>query len=499
MKRKRFIGFARVSSREQAVEGHSLETQEEAIRAYAERNGGDMVRFWIIAETASKRQKRTTFQEIVSYAKKHAKQLDGMLFFKIDRAARNLADFVTLEQIENEFDLPFISVTQPMQNNAAGRLGRRMMGVIAAHFAEDLAETVSRGLAKRADRGYFVGHTPYGYKNVRKDGQRVVEVDPVAGPKVTRMFHLYAYDCHTLQSLQDKLCEEGVEYLPSKPRIPKSKLAYLLQDRSYIGELRFNGGWKTGGKHPPLVDQQTWLRVQAILGNKVCRSHSMTYASGLIQCAHCKHLITGELKTKQTQGGPKDYLYYRCTHYNAAEHPKVRMTEAAFDEQTLGMFDRLRFDDPVIQGWFVRVLKDRTQDEQKEAKDKVNELTRQLSFAMQQQDKLFGCHAEGTVDSEQFNRLSVELRDRVSRLKLQIESYTRGRDQNTELAIKAFELSQNLGAKWVSADYTEKRKILDILLLNCCLRDRSLEFTMRKPFDVLAERLIWNDSGGAGN
>jgi DNA invertase Pin-like site-specific DNA recombinase len=118
MPRKRFIGFARVSSREQAVEGHGLEPQEEAIRAYAERNGGDLVRFWSIAETASKRQKRTTFQEIVRYAKKHAEQLDGMLFFKVDRAARNLADFVTLEQIESDFDVPFISVTQSRPSEA---------------------------------------------------------------------------------------------------------------------------------------------------------------------------------------------------------------------------------------------------------------------------------------------------------------------------------------------------------------------------------------------
>jgi len=41
--------------------------------------------------------------------------------------------------------------------------------------------------------------------------------------------------------------------------------------------------------------------VQSLLGIGNNQSHTMTYAAGLIQCGHCGHQITGELKTKKTK------------------------------------------------------------------------------------------------------------------------------------------------------------------------------------------------------
>jgi DNA invertase Pin-like site-specific DNA recombinase len=82
----RFVALARVSSREQGREGFSLEVQEDALRRYAELQDGEIVRFYRIAETASKSDERTTFKELVRYAKKHCMEIDGLLFYKLDRA-----------------------------------------------------------------------------------------------------------------------------------------------------------------------------------------------------------------------------------------------------------------------------------------------------------------------------------------------------------------------------------------------------------------------------
>ena len=51
---KQFAALARVSSREQEREGFSLEVQEEALHRYATQAGGEIVKFFKIAETASK-------------------------------------------------------------------------------------------------------------------------------------------------------------------------------------------------------------------------------------------------------------------------------------------------------------------------------------------------------------------------------------------------------------------------------------------------------------
>ena len=72
----------------------------------------------------------------------------------------------------------------------------------------------------------------------------------------------------------------------------------------------------------------------------------------------------------------------------------------------------------------------------------------------------------------------------------------RSHDENADIAVKAFELSQSLRAKWVTADFAAKRRILEIVCLNLRLDDVTLCPTMRKPFDVLAEGLLSKESRG---
>ena len=148
---KRFVALARVSSREQQREGFSLDVQEEALRHYAERHDGEIVQLFRIAETASKRDERKTFRSLLEYAKKNASKLDGLLFYKVDRAARNLFDYVELERLESEYGLQFISVSQPTENTPAGRMQRRMLASMASFYTEQQSLDVKDGLAKRVN------------------------------------------------------------------------------------------------------------------------------------------------------------------------------------------------------------------------------------------------------------------------------------------------------------------------------------------------------------
>jgi site-specific DNA recombinase len=72
----------------------------------------------------------------------------------------------------------------------------------------------------------------------------------------------------------------------------------------------------------------------------------------------------------------------------------------------------------------------------------------------------------------------------------------RSHDETAELAAKVFELSQTLKEQWLTADYATKRRLLEIVFLNCVLDGVTLVPTMRKPFDVLAEGLVSENSRG---
>jgi site-specific DNA recombinase len=115
---------------------------------------------------------------------------------------------------------------------------------------------------------------------------------------------------------------------------------------------------------------------------------------------------------------------------------------------------------------------------------------------VQQQDRLLNLRLSDEIDPDTYARKPTELRDRLSAIKLQLDSVDRCHDETAELATKVFELSQTLTQQWVTADYTTKRRLLEIVFLNCVLDDVTLVPTIRKPFDVLAEGLISKNSRG---
>ena len=49
-----------------------------------------------------------------------------------------------------------------------------------------------------------------GYRNIRIDGRSIVEVHPENADKIRRIFELYAYHSHTLDTLGNALIEAGI-------------------------------------------------------------------------------------------------------------------------------------------------------------------------------------------------------------------------------------------------------------------------------------------------
>ena len=497
MTAKKFVALARVSSREQEREGFSLDVQEEALHRYSEREGGVVAKLFRIAETASKCDERKTFKAMLSYVRQNAAEVSALLFYKVDRAARNLFDYVELERLEDDTGVPVVYVTQPTENTPAGRMMRRTLANMATFYTEQQSLDVREGMARRVEKeGLFPYKAPYGYRNIRVNDRALVEVDSSRADFVRRAFGGYAFESHTLDSLSEALYDEGYRYSESRARIPRSKLHSLLRNRAYIGEVHFRDTWHRGS-HEALVDKATFDRVQVLLGEKTYASHSAVFGAGMVKCGHCGHPIVVEVKHRKLKSGEvREYRYYRCARYNLKGHPRDRINETDLDEQVLELFDTLRIKDEAVRKWIVKILHARVRDRQGADEERLTDIKRQLTEIKRQKDRLLNLRLMDEIEGDTYTKKHAELKREEAHVELLLQARGRQQSEHADLAVKTFELSQALVDKWDTADIGEKRTILGIICLNWTLDGVTLVPTMRKPFDVLAEGLLKTDGRG---
>jgi site-specific DNA recombinase len=208
-------------------------------------------------------------------------------------------------------------------------------------------------------------------------------------------------------------------------------------------------------------------------------------------CGHCGRVVTGEKKHKTSPNGTRrDYSYYRCARYATEGHPKVRLTEAEIDRQLLDLFATIRIQDPQIRQWFVDVIRARAHSGQAENKERRLELQQQHEQVEAKLKTLLDLRIAAEITPDEYAAKRAELHDRQAALRLQLESTDRDDHEVAELAVKAFELSQSLTERWVKADYNAKRTILSIMLESARLNSEKLEFSLRKPFEMLRDEKI---------
>jgi len=162
-------------------------------------------------------------------------------------------------------------------------------------------------------------------------------------------------------------------------------------------------------------------------------------------------------------------------------------TPRDLDRQLLADFERIRIADQDVLDWFRAVLAAQNKDAQADDRARREELQRQTALLVAQQDRLLNLFLAGGIDEDAHAAKATQLRDRLAAVKLQLDVLDRSHDENAELACRVFELSQTLKERWLTADYATRRRLLEIVYLNCRLVDATLVGEMRRPPGANAE------------
>jgi len=440
---RRILGYARVSSEEQA-RGTSLQDQQNAIAAYAKGQGLRVTRFYVEAESGirEKVEKRLQMQALM----RDVREGDLVLVDKVDRWSRD-PEF-TYRSVREilERKAGFIAIGENIDASTPdgdSALGFRIL------FAKEEHKRIRQRLVGTRhilrDKGYWVeGVVPYGYVRTPGKGleRNVLIVDEQAASVVRRVFRL---------AIQGRSITE----IASAVGMKRDRVMDMLGRRFYVGELRDSRGNWIAGKHPALIDAATFARAREAVGRRTLRVYgAATLTDGWILrdvavCGACGSVMTS------AYGGRSDRrqrrYYYRCARN--CQHAFIRQdaVEAAASDMVLARLREMREE----------LARPRTM------RASAPDFAEQRAAVARKRARLLDAFAAGVMTVDELRSRTDKLDDERLRIDAEEQRVCRHRSpRETRAALR--ELA-TLEAAWRRADGPRRRGIVRELVVRAAL------------------------------
>lgn len=323
--------YIRVSTEDQTE--YSPDAQRKALESYARQHGMtiDPAHVYIDAGISGRKAvTRPAFMEMIGAARGKPPPFSVILVHKLDRFARNREDSIVYKSmLRRQCGVQVVSVTEHLEDDRMGLILEAMLEAMAEYYSVNLGDEVRKGMAEKARRGELQTSPPFGY---RAEGNRLVPVAKEA-ETVRLLFHRFL-DGASIAFLARWAREQGILSHRGTP-LDSRGVRYILENPVYIGMLRWGTGegkkTLTEGGHPPLIDRETFHRVQTLL-----KENRTRYGNHARPTGERKHWLSGLVKCAACGGGLiySGSGYLRCGRYvkgkcgNSQHVPAARLETA---------------------------------------------------------------------------------------------------------------------------------------------------------------------------
>lgn len=306
--------YARVSTQEQALNGHSIDEQIDRMQKFCDAKGWSATHVYNDAGFSGANTNRPALQSLIKDVK--SGRISIVLVYKLDRLSRSQRD--TLMLIEDVFlanDCDFVSLSENFDTSSP--FGRAMIGILSV-FAqlerEQIKERMTMGKIARAKQGKYSGskYNPIGYDYI--DGELVT--NDFEKMQIIQIFNDFASGMSP-QKIADKLNDAGMTHKYGK--WIDATVRDVVTKKTYLGYISFNGEWYQG-HHEAFIDEDLFNMVQTIKDQR-CHEYKRlnrragkvnSYLGGFLYCEKCGAKFSKMTKRRKKGGRTYTYYYYVC-------------------------------------------------------------------------------------------------------------------------------------------------------------------------------------------
>lgn len=324
---KNIVIYTRVSSDKQVDEGGSLDTQQRILIEYAKLYGFNIVKHFREEGESAKTANRPRLQEMQQYCHDNKSKVDAVVVYKIDRMARNTADYANLRLFFGKLGIRMLSATEQIDDSPSGRFIETVFSAQAQLDNENRAERSKNGMIDAVREGRHVHKAPIGYINTRVDGKKNVAPDyDTSYVEVIRASWILINDGYGMEEARGIVNARMVEI--NRKEIAMQTFSRMLRNKLYKGVVCEFGMEVQSRSIKPIVDAELFDSVQLILAGKKNKGKQYTKNNpkyplrGILWCAN-GHKLTGS--SPHGRGGY--YPKYHC--------PKCKGLGISYDVPTV--------------------------------------------------------------------------------------------------------------------------------------------------------------------
>ena len=261
---ERAVIYVRVSTDEQ-VDNYSLGTQEDICKKEAERRGYTVTQVFREEGRSAKTIKgRPILVEMLTYCKKHKRNIDAIIVYRLDRISRQTSDYLAIRKKLLESEIKLISASEPTGNSPTEKFVETMLAGFAQMDNDVRSERTKNGMRARFMAGLNNGTVPLGYLN--KNGYAIK--DPETFEKIKTAWELMATGTVTLREIAKILERQGVKQ-GKRDGLRHQSANRLFRNKFYTGKVMSpKYGLERRGQHSAMITEEVYYQVQAVLDGR---------------------------------------------------------------------------------------------------------------------------------------------------------------------------------------------------------------------------------------
>lgn len=448
------IIYTRVSTKNQAENGMSLDTQKRFCEEYAQKNQIPILNYFGGTYESAKSDERKEFNRMLDFIRANRKSVNVILVYSFDRFSRTGPNAIFLMEKLKKQEISVISISQPSDTNTAtGKFTTNFQIMYAEYDNQVRREKCVTGMKEALKRGEWPHKPPFGYDVIGSGSKRQIVVNNT-GKILRKIFQWIATKNISQAEAQRKLEELGVKILPQK-------ISKILRNPFYCGILSHNllEGKISYGLHEKLISERTFIKVNQILegnsnGYHIQKENDNIPLKNFLVCDDCGTPMTGyQVKSKKR-------WYYKCRTKGCCNNISAKYLHTWFNQSLQPL--QLNITNELTDIMVNKILS-HMEDHIRINKEEHSLLEGQLNNITSKIEKLEEKYIDDQIDKQTYLKHKVKFEEQLNKIEQRLAN-TKIESSNLECRVSnTVYFTSNMQYSWEIADYKQKVRIQNFI------------------------------------